>query len=172
VRARIIPSVFAAAALLAAIAGPVAAAPSSTTYQPPVVHWVQPTIVAHSDGTATVHFKYTCFGGNVGTHVYLGVKQGADINATDHTSSQFADTFLSTNWNADGPGLALNCNGRKQNAKFVVKPDPFFWNAADAPDLSAGTAFVQVCIFDSTNQGENDPGGFAFDYSMRKVVTD
>ena len=52
----------------------------------------------------------------------------------------------------------------------MVKPDAFFWNAANAPLLSAGTAFVQVCIFDSTNQGENDLAGFAFDYSMRKVV--
>jgi len=25
-------------------------------------------------------------------------------------------------------------------------------------------------FFDSTNQGENDLNGFAFDYSMRKVV--
>ena len=50
--------------------------------------------------------------------------------------------------------------------------DPFFWDAANAPALSAGTAFVQVCVFDSTNQGEADPNGFGFDYSMRKVVTD
>jgi hypothetical protein len=171
-RARLIPSVFAASALLVAIAGPVAAAPPSSTYQQPVVNWVQPTVTAHADWTATIHFQYTCFGGNAHTHVYIGLKQGAEINATDHTSSQFADTFYSTNWNADGPGLALNCDGRKQNALFTVKPDPFFWNAANAPALSAGTAFVQVCIFDSTNQGENDPGGFAFDYSMRKVVTD
>ena len=51
-----------------------------------------------------------------------------------------------------------------------MKPDPFFWNAANAPLLSAGTAFIQVCVFDSTNTGEMDPNGFAFDYSMRKVV--
>ena len=42
--------------------------------------------------------------------------------------------------------------------------------AASAPLLSAGTAFVQACILDSTNQGENDPNGFGFDHSMRKVV--
>jgi hypothetical protein len=51
-----------------------------------------------------------------------------------------------------------------------VKPDPFFWNAANAPLLSSGTAFIQVCIFDSTNQGDTDPNGFVFDYSMKKVV--
>ena len=70
--------------------------------------------------------KYTCFGGNAGTHLFIGVKQGPEVNATDHTSSQYAETFYSTNWNSDGPGLSLNCNGRQQNALFVVKPDPYF----------------------------------------------
>ncbi len=169
-RVRFAVSLLAASALIAAFVGPAAAAAPSTAYAPPTVHWVQPTVVASPDGWATVHVQYTCFGGNIGTHLFIGVKQGAEINATDHTSSQFADTFYSTNWNSDGPGLSLNCNGRKQNAIFVVKPDAFFWNADNAPLLSAGTAFVQVCIFDSTNQGEMDPNGFGFDYSMRKVV--
>ena len=171
-RARLIGSLFAASAVLVAVVGPVAAAAPSSAYAPPVVRWVQPVVHARADGTATVHFKYACSGGNVGTHVYIGVKQGPEVNATDHTSSQFAKTFYSTNWNADGPGLALVCNGRTQNATFVVKPDPFFWDAANAPALSAGQAFIQVCIFDSTNTGDTDPNGFAFDYSMRKVVAD
>jgi hypothetical protein len=172
VRARSAASLLAAAGLVAVFAAPVAAAPASSTYQQPVVSWVQPTIIAHADGTATVHTKYTCFGGNAHTHLFIGVKQGPEVNATDHTSSGFAETFYSTNWNADGPGLSLDCNGRQQNALFVVKPDAFFWNAPNAPLLSAGTAFVQVCVFDSTNTSETDPNGFAFDYSMRKVVTD
>jgi hypothetical protein len=172
VHARPAASLLAAVALVALFAAPVAAAKPSSTYQQPVVGWVQPTIIAHSDGTATVHTKYTCFGGNARTHLYIGVKQGPEVNATDHTSSGFAETFYSTNWNADGPGLSLNCNGRQQNARFLLKPDAFFWNAANAPLLSAGTAFVQVCVFDSTNTGEMDPNGFAFDYSMRKVVVD
>ena len=173
-RARSAASLLAATALVAIFAAPVAAAkPSAPTYEQPVVQWVQPTIVAHADGTATVHTKYTCFGGNTGTHLFIGVKQGPLVNATDHTSSAWADTFYSTNWNSDGPGLSLNCNGRKQNALFVVKPDPFFaFRSPNAPLLSAGTAFVQVCVFDSTNTGETDPNGFAFDYSMRKVVVD
>ena len=169
-RTRPIVSLFAAAALVAVLAAPVAAAKPSSAYAAPVVHWVQPTVIADPDGTATVHIKYTCSGGNAGTHLFIGVKQGPEVNATDHTSSQFADTFYSTNWNSDGPGLSLTCDGRRQNARFVVKPDPYFWNAANAPLLSSGTAFVQVCVFDSTNTGDTDPNGFAFDYSMRKVV--
>ena len=166
------PAALLAAAGLAAIAAaPVAAARPTTAYSAPVVQWVQPTVVARADGTATVHVQYTCWGGDAGTHVYIGVKQGPEVNATDHTSSQFARTFYSTNWNSDSGSNALTCDGHKQNQIFTVKPDPFFWNAADAPLLSKGEAFIQVCIFDSTNTGEMDPNGFAFDYSMRKVVT-
>ncbi len=171
-RVRFITSLVAATALVVAFVGPAAAAKPSSAYAAPVVNWVQPTVIAHADGSATVHVQYTCSGGNVGTHLFIGLKQGPEVNATDHTTSQFANTFYSTNYNSDGPGLSLNCNGTKQNALFLLKPDPYFWNAANAPLLSAGTAFVQVCVFDSTNTGETDPNGFAFDYSMRKVVAD
>ena len=122
-RARPAVSLLAAAALVAVLAAPVAAAKPSSAYAPPVVQWVQPTVHANADGTASVHVHYTCSGGNAGTHLFIGVKQGPEVNATDHTSSQFANTFYSTNWNSDGPGLSLNCNGRQQNATFVVKPD-------------------------------------------------
>jgi hypothetical protein len=171
VRVRFAASLLAASALVVALVGPAAAAAPSSAYAPPSVQWVQPTVIAHADGTATIHVHYTCFGGNVGTHLFIGVKQGPEINATDHTASQYADTFYSTNWNSDGPGLSLNCNGRMQNALFTLKPDPYFaFVAPAAPLLSSGTAFVQVCIFDSTNTGETDPNGFGFDYSMRMVV--
>jgi hypothetical protein len=171
VRLKASASLLAASALIALAATPVAAArPAADGYSQPVVQWVQPTVTARADGTATVHVQYTCSGGNAGTHVYIGVKQGPEVNATDHTSSQYAETFYSTNWNPDSGVNALVCNGHKQNQIFVLQPDPYFWNAADAPDLSRGVAFIQVCIFDSTNTGEMDPNGFAFDYSMRKVV--
>ena len=172
VRAKITAALIASAAIVALSAAPVAAARPSTAYQQPVVNWVQPTVVAHSNGTATVHVQYTCYGGNAGTHVYIGVKQGPDVNATDHTTSDFAQTFYSTNWNADGAGNALTCDGTKQNQRFTLEPDPFFaLGHPTAPALWAGEVFVQVCIFDSTNQGEDDLNGFAFDYSMRKLVT-
>ena len=163
----------AAAGLVALTAVPVFAARPSSGYQQPVVNFVQPTVVVQEDGTAVVHVQYTCYGGNAGTHVYIGVKQGPDVNATDHTSSQYAQTFYSTNWNPDAGVNALVCDGSKHNQRFVVQPDPYFGFAhPDAPALGDGQAFVQVCIFDSTNTGEGDMNGFAFDYSMRKVVTD
>jgi len=165
-------TLLAAAALLAITAAPVAAAKPTSDYQNPVVDWVQPTVIAKADGTATVHAQYTCYGGNEGTHVYIGVKQGPEVNATDHTSSQYAETFYSTNWNSDSGSNALHCDGHKHNQTFTVKPDPYWAKADGAPALSSGTAFVQFCIFDSHNQGEMDPTGFAFDYSMRKVVED
>jgi hypothetical protein len=166
-------SVLAATALLVLAATPAAAARPSSAYQQPVVNWVQKNVVVRDNGTAVVHVKYTCSGGSAGTHVYIGVKQGPEVNATDHTSSQYAETFYSTNWNPDSGVNALVCNGRIHNQLFQLHPDPFFaFSHPDAPALSDGIAFVQVCIFDSTNTGETDPNGFAFDYSMRRVVVD
>jgi hypothetical protein len=155
-----------AAATTSAVAKPAPA------YAPPAVEWVSPVVHANADtGTAVVHAKYRCYGGDEGTHLYIGVKQGPEVNATDHTSSQYAQTFYSTNWNADGPGLSLTCDGASHNTSFVLKPDAWFWNAENAPALSSGEAFVQFCVFDSTAVGEADLSqGFAFDYSMRKVV--
>jgi hypothetical protein len=173
VRLKVTAALLAASALAAFVAGPVAAARPSTAYHQPIVNFVQPTVIAHADGTATVHVQYTCWGGDAGSHVYIGVKQGPDVNATDHTSSQYAETFYSTNWSVDAGVNALTCDGTRQNQFFQVQPDPYFAFAKpNAPLLSSGQAFVQVCIFDSTNTGEMDPNGFVFDYSMRKVVVD
>lgn len=157
--------------LIAATATAAEAAKPARSYQPPVVEWVSPVVHVLADsGSAVVHGKYQCSGGNEGTHLFIGVKQGPEVNATDHTSSQYAQTFYSTNYNADGPGLSLICDGRDHNVSFVVKPDPFWAHADDSPPpLTTGTAFVQFCLFDSTAT-EDLQRGFAFDYSMRKVV--
>jgi hypothetical protein len=166
---RVVVTTLTAAGLLAAGAGIAAASAPSTSYQSPVVEWVAPVVHARAaDTSAVVHAKYKCSGGNVGTHLYIGVKQGPQVNATTHTGSQYADTFYSTNWNSDGPGLSLNCDGFSHNARFVVRPDPLWAKANDAPPpLHAGQAFVQFCLFDSTG---SETTGFAFDYSMKKVV--
>jgi len=164
-------ALLASAGLFLAVAGTASAKPPSGGYQNPVVRWVQPTVIAHPDGTATVHAHYTCWGGNEGTHLFIAVKQGPEIDAVDHTSSDFAVTFYSTNWNSDGPGLSLNCNGRQQNGRFELQPDPYWAHAGDnPPPLAAGRAFVQFCLFDSTSSENDLSHGFAFDYSMRKVV--
>jgi hypothetical protein len=117
VRLKLPAALFAAAALGAIAVSPVAAARPTGAYQQPVVNWVQPTVIANADGTATVHVQYTCYGGNAGTHVYIGVKQGPQVNATTNTSSEFAQTFYSTNWNPDMGGNALTCNGHKVNQR-------------------------------------------------------
>jgi hypothetical protein len=167
-RNRIIATAVAVTGLVGTGLGVAQASPPARSYASPVVEWVSPVVHALGDGSAVVHGKYQCSGGNVGTHLYIGVKQGPQVNATDHTGSQFADTFYSTNWNADGPGLRLNCDGFSHNASFVVKPDPYWAKANDAPPpLHTGAAFVQFCLFDSTG---SETTGFAFDYSMKKVV--
>jgi hypothetical protein len=162
----------AAAGLLVAGTGAAQAAQPWQTYHAPVVHWVAPVVHAHgANGSAVVHARYQCAGGSAGTHLFIAVKQGPLVNATTHTTSDFANTFYSTNYNADGPGLSLICDGRSHNKRFVLMPDPYWAKAGDSPPpLHAGRAFVQFCMFDSTNKGEDDPTGFAFDYSMKRVV--
>jgi len=169
---RILAAAAAAVAVSAAGAGTASASPPAGSYQAPVVEWVSPVVHAlAASNSAVVHAKYQCSGGNAHTHLFIGVKQGPQVNATTHTESKYADTFYSTNYNADGPGLSLNCDGRDHNVSFLVRDDPFWAKSGDAPPLHSGTAFVQFCIFDSTNTGDDDPNGFAFDYSMHKVVS-
>ncbi|MDT4913303.1 MAG: hypothetical protein QOC66_2431 [Pseudonocardiales bacterium] len=167
-RNRIIAAVLAAGGLVAIATTSASAVAPSSSYRPPVVEKVMPVVHALSNSdSAVIHVKYHCSGGNVGTHLFLAVKQGPQVDPGEHSSSQFAQTYYSSNYNSDGPGLSLNCDGRSHNVKFVVKPDAYFWNAENAPPLKAGKAFVQVCLFDSTGSEET---GFALDYSMKKVV--
>ena len=164
--------VIGAVTALALIPTASAAAADKPTYAPPVVSKVIPVVVADSTGagSAVVRASYTCYGGS-SAHLYIGVKQGPQINATDHTSSQYADTFFSTNWNSDGPGLTLTCDGKQHTQGFVVKPDMWWPGAGDAAPLHHGPVFVQFCIFDFTNSGEDgDENGFGFNYSMRTAV--
>jgi hypothetical protein len=153
--------------LAASAAVSAGAASATVTYAPPQVQWVGDVVnaPAHTH-TAIVRGRYKCYGGEP-THLYIGVKQGPRVNATTHTSSEFARAFYSTNWNADGPGLSLNCDGHSHKQAFLLRPQPGF---EQKQVLKNGPAFVQFCIFDSTNTGENDPNGFAFDYSMKTVV--
>ncbi len=162
-------AVAAATVALAASAAVSAGTASATvSYAQPQVQWVGDIVnaPAHTH-TAIVRGRYKCYGGNSATHLYIGVKQGPRVNATTHTSSEFARAFYSTNWNADGPGLSLNCDGHSHKQAFLLKPQPGF---EQKQILRNGPAFVQFCIFDSTWTPQNDPSGFAFDYSMRTIV--
>ncbi len=159
------------AGVLAATMAPAAQA-APTHYKPPGVPFVAPYVLASTSlGQATLYASYRCFGGNAHTHLFIAVKQGPQMNATTHTTSDFAKTFYSTNYNSDGPGLTVNCDGIPHFAAYVLEPDPYWANAGNNPPaLKTGPAFVQFCLFDSTNTGENDPNGFAFNYSMRTVI--
>lgn len=147
-----------------------AAAKDKPAYALPEVSKVMPIVQASPDGTAVVRAHYTCYGGP-GGHLYIGLKQGPEINATDHTSSDYANTFYSTNYDADGSTLSLTCDGKAHTQSFVLKPDIYFpFHHPNPAPLTAGPAFVQFCIFDATSDfDEENPTGFGFDYSMKQV---
>src|SRR4051794_27107764 len=145
-----------------------AAVPGSAEEPPPpgaaTISNVRPVIVASRAGqTASAQFHYVCQGTVETDHLYVGIKQGPEVNATDHTSSEFADTFYSTNWASDQGTNALKCDGKRHVLQAALAPDPFFAEEhPDAPALKSGQVFLQVCVFDSS--------GLAFDYTMKKVV--
>lgn len=147
-----------------------APAASAATAQPSVAY-VGP-IVATPGGVATLKISYTCTSspGSM-SHLYVGLKQGSDVNASDHTSSNFAETFYSTNWKSDSGPNALTCDGAQHVQTMVLKPQPGF--SGTSGTFSDGEALVQLCLFDNVTQfsesGEPADGGFAPSYTMEHV---
>ena len=141
------------------------AAPAVADEPPPpgtaVVTQVVPVVVATAQN-AVVQFHYVCSGGNQ-NHLFVAVKQGPEVNTTDHSSSDFADTFYSTNWSVDQGPNALVCDGKRHLMRAQLTPDAYFAAAnPDAPALSSGPAFVQICLFDVT--------GLTTNYTMKRVI--
>lgn len=123
-------------------------------------------------GATVVAIDYTCSSdASPLHHLFVAVKQGPDVNATDHTSSQYAQTFYSTNWKSDSGPNALNCDGVAHTQQIVLKPQPGF--DPSVPRLHSGPAMVQICVYDNvtqfSDQGEPLDGGFAGSYTMEQV---
>ena len=129
-------------------------------------------IVAHG-GEAGVTISYTCHNDSDHpfNHLFVAVKQGPRVNATDRTESSFAKTFYSTNWSADAGPNALACDGIEHQQTLLLQSDPFF--PTTAPPLRSGPAFLQICLFDNASGfGPNGPigGGSIFNYTMQRVL--
>ena len=131
-------------------------------------------VLTGGPGAVNVLINYSC-SADVSplNHLFVAVKQGPEVNNTDHTSSQYANTFYSTNWKSDSGPNALICDGAQHTQNIVLKPQPadFGWTPI-VPRLSAGPALVQICVYDNvtgfTDQGE-PIGGFAPSYTMENV---
>jgi hypothetical protein len=152
---------------LALTAGPAAA---DTPPQPAVAYAGH--LVA-GPGSTTVGITYTCTSTtpNSFSHLFVAVKQGSEVNNTDHTSSEWADTFYSTNWKSDAGPNALNCDGVEHTQTIVLKPQPGF--DAGVAQLHPGPALVQLCVYDNVTSvnsfGEPQDGGFMGSYTMQQV---
>ena len=135
----------------------------------------QPTVafnaaaVISSGMTAIVPITYKCSSTvSPANHLFVAVKQGPQVNDTTHTSSDFANSFLSTNWKSDSGPNALTCDGKQHNQMIVVKQQPGF----DGVPLHTGPALVQLCLYDNVTgfSGYEPVGGFAPSYTMQTVV--
>jgi hypothetical protein len=123
--------------------------------------------VVAGPGATVVKISYTCSStASPMNHLFVAVKQGPLVNATDHTSSPFAQTFYSTNWKSDSGPNALNCDGAPHTQAIILKPQPGF--EPSVPRLHSGSALVQICVFDNIPVGTED-GGFAASYTMEQV---
>jgi hypothetical protein len=123
-------------------------------------------------GVAIVRIAYTCYSNDSPmNHLFVGLKQGPQVNTTDHSSSQFAQTFYSTNWLSDAGPNKLRCDGRAHTQIIVLKPQPGFQPTVNR--LQNGLALVQICVYDNVTQfspdGEPLDGGFAASYTMEQV---
>lgn len=168
--------VLAAAALVAgSMLGTATGTATAAEAPGPTVQWVNGNVIvsATDHDVATVTGKYRCFGGNDDqTHLWVSVKQGPQVNTTDHSSSSWADSWYDTNWNSDpvthAPLTTLVCDGTWQVTRATVK------RVASVPwvpgrtwgQLQDGSALIQFCAFDSSGSEET---GSASVYQMGTV---
>jgi hypothetical protein len=150
---------------LTALAAPAADASSARgyPYKAPVVKWAghARTLGDH----ALVGARYRCFGGNVGTHVWVSLKQGPKITRMSLKQLKKAEgtSAISKSWydtNKTDPQLVyVVCNGKWQHQTFRLKKEK--------GHLHRGWAFLQFCLFDSHSDptSQTSTKGFAFRYS-------
>jgi hypothetical protein len=157
-------------ALAAAVAFAANTGPAAATAPDPAASFAGHLVAG--PGATTVKINYTCSAtdGPI-NHLFVAVKQGPLVDTEEHSSSDSADTFYSTNWKSDAGPNALRCNGVNHTQTIVLKPQPGFEPAV--PRLHAGPALVQICVFDNvtgfTKDGDFIGGGSRFDYPMQQV---
>jgi len=153
----------------AVAASAVMAAPAQaeqTDYAQPQVAFTGKNIHVSPDGSkAFVLGKYRCLGGREGSHLWVSVKQGPELDMGEHSSSQYADSWYDTNWNfseSNPAGLTVDCDGRWHATRFVLK------QVGDFDALTDGPALIQFCLFDP-NATEDGSSGFVADYRFSTV---
>jgi hypothetical protein len=140
-------NILAAASLigLASVLVPTSTAVAEDELPAPEVSFVGDNVVVSADRTqASVLAKFRCFGGEEGTHLWVGVKQdGADLEGPG--SSARARAYYDTNymWAEDPAGLTIDCDGQWHSTRYTVKL------VEDKGLLGRGAAWVQFCAFDN-----------------------
>jgi hypothetical protein len=156
-------------ALAAAAAFAVGTAPAQAQAPLPTASFAGHLVAG--PGATTVRIGYTCrtTDGPL-SHLFVAVKQGPSVDTDEHSSSDWAQTFYSTNWKSDSGPNALHCDGVHHDQTIVLKPQPGF--VPTVKRLHTGPALVQICVFDNvTAFGKEGPvdGGFGFSYTMEQV---
>jgi hypothetical protein len=134
------------------------------------VAWVKQ--VQATGDQATVLAKYRCYGGDEGTHLWVSLKQGGDIDkysakklANMEGTSALARSWYDTNV-VDPSTVTLTCDGTWQVQRYTL--------GREKGTLVKGRAFLQFCLFDSTADptGQDLSYGFAYKYKFVHVTSD
>ncbi|MDQ1683794.1 MAG: hypothetical protein QOC82_531 [Frankiaceae bacterium] len=166
---------FALATAVAASLGLVNLTPAVADDGPPQPSAAYAGHLVAGPGAVTVSITYTCDASvSPANHLFVAVKQGPQIDTDEHSSSDFAVSFYSTNWKSDSGPNALVCDGTSHTQTVVLKKQPvFMWPpSATQPPFHTGLALVQVCVFDNMVGDPDDPNataGFALSYTMEAV---
>lgn len=151
---------------LAATALPADAKPTSdTTYRQPEIAWVKNAKAAGD--RATVKAKYRCWGGEAGSHLWVSLKQGGEINnyTADQLSGMEGTSALAKAWYDNNPlgELTVDCDGKWHVQRYTLAREP----GKDA--LVKGPAFLQFCLYDSRFNPTADPDHDGFDYEYKFI---
>lgn len=123
---------------------PATALASDELPEPEVEFVHQNVVVTGADkGSATVLAKYRCWGGEVGTHLWVSIKQGENLEAPG--SSEWATSWYDTNyqWAENPAGQTIDCDGKWHATRFTVK------RVDGWGQLEKGSAWVQFCVYDN-----------------------
>jgi hypothetical protein len=160
--------------VLALAATTVPANAATRQVKQPTATVISPVFALPAAGVAALAIRYSCSQTvSPANHLYVGLKQGPKVNTTDHSSSEFAESFYSTNWSSDAGPNKMTCDGRKHTQIIVLKPQPSGFGWTEKAPLRTGKALVQLCVYDNVTSPLNAPGepvgGKAIDYRMHMV---
>ncbi len=145
---------------LALVASSLAFLPATAAAAPKPKAEVLGVVTVDGD-TATMRARYTCYASN---HLWISAKQMAGgkrhAGLEQENSSGLADNWMDSNVWGQGPPKSdpgdFTCDGRSHTGTFTIATSSAPWGSWGA--LEKGQAWVQFCLSEMTDEGEEGEG--------------